>query len=383
MTALDPIPLALYVHFPWCVSKCPYCDFNSHALRGELPEQAYVDALLADLEQDLALAAGRRVVSVFLGGGTPSLFGAAALERLLVGLRPLLDPRPGLEITLEANPGTVEQGRFADYRALGINRLSLGIQSFDDDALTRLGRAHDASQAHAAVRNARAAGFDNLNLDLMHGLPGQTRSGAREDVAKACAVGAEHLSYYQLTLEPNTWFHRHPPALPDADTVWAIEQDGHERLAAAGYERYEVSAFARPGRRSAHNLNYWRFGDYLGIGAGAHGKLTTGDPPVVRRASKQRQPRAYLREACGSGRLLGERRLGPDDLVAEFMLNALRLREGFEPALFTRRTGLALERIAPTLARLVADGLLESDAGRVRASERGYRFLNDVVGAFC
>lgn len=364
------------------MSKCPYCDFNSHELRGELPEQAYVDALIADLEQHLPEVWGRRVVSIFLGGGTPSLFSAAALDRLLSKLRALLNLRPDLEITLEANPGTVEQGRFNEYRALGINRLSLGIQSFDDQALTRLGRAHDAGQAHAAIHSARAAGFDNFNLDLMYGLPGQTLAGAREDVAAACAHQPEHISYYQLTLEPNTRFHRYPPSLPDPDSLWEIEEQGLEHLAAAGYQRYEVSAFARPARRSQHNLNYWQFGDYLGIGAGAHGKLSAGQPPVVRRTSKQRQPRAYLREAAGAGRILGARQLDETDLVAEFMLNALRLAEGFAPALFTQRTGLAFERLAAPVARLVEDGLLTHDERGIRASERGYRFLNDVIAAF-
>ena len=290
-----PVPLALYIHIPWCARKCPYCDFNSHEARGPVPERAYVDALLADLEQDLPRVWGRRLESVFIGGGTPSLFSAEALERLLSGLRARLPLRPDTEITLEANPGTVERGRFAEFREAGINRLSIGVQSFDDEQLRRLGRIHDRRDAFAAAEAAHAAGLDNFNLDLMFGLPGQTVAQGLADIANAIALQPAHVSYYQLTIEPNTLFHQSPPTLPDDEMIDAIQQRAQVELARQGYERYEVSAFARENRRCRHNLNYWEFGDYLGIGAGAHGKLTDPASGQIHRLWKLKHPRDYLK----------------------------------------------------------------------------------------
>ncbi|MDH3714370.1 MAG: radical SAM family heme chaperone HemW, partial [Gammaproteobacteria bacterium] len=311
---ITPPPLSLYVHIPWCERKCPYCDFNSHQARGALPQREYIAALLADLDQELPDVWGRRVHSVFIGGGTPSLFDAAALAELLSGVRARLNLGADTEITLEANPGSSEQQRFTAYREIGINRLSLGVQSFDDASLRALGRVHDAQQAHRAIERARSAGFDNLNLDLMYGLPGQTLAHAERDIERAIAARPEHLSYYQLTLEPNTYFHRYPPQLPDEASIAQIESNSVLQLTRAGYSRYEVSAHAQPGRRSRHNLNYWQFGDYLGIGAGAHGKITHPQPPRVQRYSKQRQPKAYLQSAATPARIASRQVLKEGDL---------------------------------------------------------------------
>ncbi len=376
----DPPPLALYVHLPWCVHKCPYCDFNSHRLAAALPERAYVDALLADLDAQVAApAAARPLVSVFLGGGTPSLFSGAALRRLLDGIRTRCDLVPGAEITLEANPGAGDAGHFRAYRQAGVNRLSIGVQSLSAPQLRALGRIHDPSQARAAVAAARAAGFENINLDMMFGLPGQDLAAARADLDALMALNPEHLSYYQLTLEPNTAFAHAPPSLPDDDILDAMQEHGVERLAAAGFRRYEVSAYARPGRRCRHNLNYWRFGDYLGIGAGAHGKLTNVDAGVVERRANRLSPAAYL---AAPEMPSSHRRLGDDDLVLEFALNALRLLGGVEVALFTARTGLRADRLASARARLTAAGLLQPRPARLAATPLGQRFLNDVVAAF-
>ena len=373
-----PPPLALYVHIPWCVRKCPYCDFNSHELRDELPEHDYIDALVRDLDQDLPRVWGRTVESIFIGGGTPSLFSAEAIERLLSELRGRLPLRPGLETTLEANPGTVEQQRFADFRAAGINRLSIGIQSFDADQLVKLGRIHDRREAIRAAEAAHAAGFDNFNLDLMFGLPEQRREAALADLAIALDLEPSHLSWYQLTLEPNTWFHRHPPRLPDDDTVWDMQAAGRERLTAAGYTQYEVSAFARPGRECRHNLNYWRFGDYLGIGAGAHAKLTQVAEQRILRQWKPRHPRQYLARAGTLAGVDGSRDLAAGDARFEFLLNALRLNEGFTPELYTERTGLNFTELEDELRRLIDRGLLERD-GHIRTTATGQQFLNDVL----
>ncbi len=380
-TFTAPPPLALYVHLPWCVRKCPYCDFNSHAAR-EIPGTAYVDALLADLEQELPAVWGRRVESVFLGGGTPSLFSGEAIDRLLSGIRARLSLAPGAEITLEANPGTVEAGRFADYRAAGVNRLSLGVQSFDDGHLRAIGRIHDAAQARAAVEAARRAGFDHLNLDLMFGLPGQDRSTGLRDLQEAIDLAPEHLSWYQLTLEPHTPFANAPPPLPDEEEIVALWEAGRERLAAAGYGQYEVSAYARAGHRCRHNLNYWTFGDYLGIGAGAHGKITDAPGGRILRYHKQRSPQAYLRMAGTPERIRGERWLDADEVVFEFMMNVLRLPEGGDHALFEARTGLPCARVRPRLETLAEEGWLVFDGDRFRASERGARYLDDLVARF-
>jgi len=381
--AAGPPPLALYVHVPWCVRKCPYCDFNSHAAAGALPEGAYIDALLADLDLELVHAGSERpFVSIFIGGGTPSLLSGAAIARLLDGIR-----RRGLlaanaEITLEANPGTVDAGHFAAYRQAGVNRLSIGAQSLSARHLRALGRIHDPGQVRAALATARHAGFDNVNLDLMFALPGQTLAQAGADLDALLALAPEHVSYYQLTLEPNTAFHHAPPPLPDEDLADDMQQQGLARLADAGYRRYEVSAFARPGRRCRHNLNYWTFGDYIGIGAGAHGKLTGSNGGGVLRRAKQRRPQAYLDGAARGDPVSSTRVLDGADLVLEFALNAFRLVDGVEAALFTRRTGLPAERIAAPAAAARREGLLASGADRLRPTALGLRFANELIARF-
>lgn len=383
MNALPP--LSLYVHVPWCVRKCPYCDFNSHGVgRGAaLPEADYLEALIADLDADLPLAAGRELVSVFIGGGTPSLMSAAFYEGLFEALVRRLPLARDIEITLEANPGTLERGRFAGYRAAGINRLSLGVQSFQDAQLQALGRIHSGDDARRAVEEARRAGFDNLNLDLMHGLPGQTPALALADLDQALALAPEHLSWYQLTLEPNTEFHSHPPRLPEEETLWDIQDLGHERLEAASFARYEISAYARPGRRARHNLNYWRFGDYLGIGAGAHGKLSRRDDegaPAIERRWKSRQPEAYLRRREDPrGFVAGQRTIEETELPLEFAMNALRLVEGVPISIWSAYTGRTPEALNSRLAEARKKGLLVEDAGTLRASPQGLLFLNDLL----
>jgi oxygen-independent coproporphyrinogen-3 oxidase len=370
--------IAVYVHLPWCVQKCPYCDFNSHARPERIPEAEYVAALLADLDGDLDLAAGREVASVFLGGGTPSLFGVAAIASLIEGLDARLRLRHDAEITMEANPGTVEHGRFSGYAAAGVNRVSLGAQSFDGEMLRTLGRIHGPGEIEAAVDELVAAGIDNFNLDLMYALPRQSREGALADLESALELGPAHLSRYQLTLEPGTVFHRHPPPLPDDELAFEMQRDGDAKLAAAGFLQYEVSAWACPGRSCRHNLNYWRFGDYLGIGAGAHGKATLA--ATVIRTEKPRSPRAYL---AGGGRQGGIRRTIPSrELPFEYMLNALRLVDGFRLADFERATGLESAAVTPKLAELAARGLVQQDGGRCRASPLGFRFLNDLLAEF-
>ena len=374
-------PLGLYVHLPWCERKCPYCDFNSHQA-DDIPEQEYVSALLNDLEQDLPLVWGRRVETLFIGGGTPSLFSAAAIDRLLSGLRALLVFAPTIEITLESNPGSADVANYRGYREAGVNRLSIGVQSFDDRQLRNLGRVHDRAQALAAFDAARAAGFDNINLDLMFGLPGQDLAGATGDLAQALALAPEHLSHYQLTIEPNTLFHHAPPAdLPDDDSCWAQQGACAELLERHGYARYEVSAWSRAGYESRHNLNYWRFGDYLGIGAGAHGKITLAGEGRVLRRVRQRQPRAYLANA-GHDSVLRETELSAADLCFEFMLNALRLAGGFPTSLFHETTGLGLERILPALKTARDKGLIAFDAQKIRPSPLGLDHLNELQALF-
>ena len=377
-TALPP--LSLYVHFPWCVRKCPYCDFNSHALRGEIPETQYIDALLADLEADLPRVWGRPVRSIFLGGGTPSLFSPEAIERLLAGIRARVVLLPEAEVTLEANPGTVETDRFRGYRAAGVNRLSIGIQSFQPEQLQRLGRIHGRDEALGAAQAARAAGFDNFNLDLMFGLPQQTLDEALADLRTALALNPAHLSVYQLTLEPNTLFHAQPPALPDDDVIAAMQDALQTELADAGFAQYEVSAYARAGRRCRHNLNYWQFGDYLGIGAGAHAKITHAEG--ITRLWKVKQPRDYLEKTGTPAVLGGEQQLGKDDAVFEFMLNALRLTEGVPTILFGERTGLDSACLQKPLTQAVTRGLLEPDLDHIRPTPLGRRFLNDLIALF-
>ena len=373
------IPLSLYVHIPWCVRKCPYCDFNSHEQKGELPEQAYIDALLEDLRSDVEAAQGRPIQSVFFGGGTPSLFSPAAIGCFLEQADRLVPFAADVEITLEANPGTVDSSRFAGYRAAGVNRLSLGIQSLADDRLAALGRIHGRAEGLAAVEAARAAGFDNFNLDLMYALPGQSLAQAEAELRELLALQAPHVSWYQLTLEPNTLFYQRPPQLPDDDAIGDIMDMGLAVLAEHGYRQYEISAHAQPGRECRHNLNYWRFGDYLGIGAGAHAKLTQADGRILRSA-RQRHPQRYLQDAAD--RLSSTRALSRDELPIEFMLNALRLNRGVPAALFEARAGLPLSAIAPLLQLARERELLEPDPQRLQPTPLGRRFLNDLLALF-
>jgi putative oxygen-independent coproporphyrinogen III oxidase len=372
-------PLTLYVHLPWCVRKCPYCDFNSHEARAAVPEDAYVAALLVDLESALPSVWGRRCHAVFLGGGTPSLFSARAIDALLAGIRARLNVEPGAEITLEANPGTFEIEKFRDFAAAGVNRLSIGIQSFDPKHLARLGRIHDDHEARRAVEIAQTH-FANFNLDLMYGLPEQTPAEAAQDVATAVASAAPHLSFYQLTIEPNTLFSRHPPQLPEETTQDEIHEIVARGLADAGYVHYETSAHARPGRECRHNLNYWRFGDYLGIGAGAHAKISYADR--IEREVRARTPAEYMRRVAERAQVVERRELARRDLPFEFMMNALRLSEGVPVATFTERTGLPITAMQKPLAAAEAKGLIERDHVRIRASPLGQRFLNDLLELF-
>ena len=372
-------PLALYIHIPWCVRKCPYCDFNSHTASKVLPEDEYVDALLADLDQDLHAVYGRELSSIFFGGGTPSLFSAAALGRLLKGVEARIPFAGDIEITLEANPGTFEQEKFVAYRALGINRLSIGIQSFQQEKLEALGRIHNGDEAVRAAGMARQAGFDNFNLDLMHGLPDQSLDDALSDLRQAIALKPTHLSWYQLTLEPNTVFWNQPPVLPEDDTLWDIQEAGQALLAEHGYAQYEVSAYAQPGRPARHNLNYWSFGDFIGIGAGAHGKLSHPDGRIVR-TWKTRLPKDYLNPAKNFQ--AGEKILSNDELPFDFLMNALRLTAGVESRLYPERTGLSLDTLAEGRREAEQSGLMQVEPSRLAATERGQLFLNDLLQQF-
>lgn len=376
------IPLSLYLHLPWCVRKCPYCDFNSHRAGDEPPLDRYVDALIADLDAETARAAGRPLVSVFIGGGTPSLFSGAQIARILDAVAARFSLAADTEITLEANPGTVERGRFAAYRAAGVNRISLGAQSFDDASLAALGRIHTAAETRAAVDEARRAGLDNLNLDVMFALPGQSVAGAVADVTAALALAPAHVSHYQLTLEPNTRFYHAPPALPDADAAWEMQELCHEALAAGGYRRYEVSAFARADRECRHNLNYWEFGDYLAAGAGAHGKITDA-AGVVRRYAKPASPRAWMEAALAGRTAAAAAPVATGELPFEYLLNALRLIRGFSTADFEARTGLGPAALEPGLTLARRRGLIASyEAGGLRPTALGMRFLNDLQALF-
>jgi len=388
------VPLALYVHMPWCVRKCPYCDFNSHQLKSATPPGDYIDALICDFDSELPGLEGRRIDTVFFGGGTPSLFRPDEFARLLEALRQRIAFAGDAEITLEANPGTVERGRFAGYRDAGINRVSLGAQSFEPRALARLGRIHTAGDTHRAVEELRGAGIDNFNLDLMYALPGQMLDEAIADVRAACALRPAHISYYQLTLEPGTVFHARPPPLPDEDAAWMIQIECQQILAAEGFEQYEVSAYGQRGARCRHNLNYWLFGDYVGLGAGAHGKISSSLPDRILRTAKPNQPREYLGRlsatpvTAGSTTTscpapIGERKyIAAADLPFEFMLNALRLNEGFAIRDFECRTGLPLRSIEPALRRAGNRGLIEGGADRWRPTDVGARFLNDLQSSF-
>lgn len=372
-------PLSLYIHLPWCLKKCPYCDFNSHEAKGEFPEQRYLDALRADLESSLPLIWGRSVHSVFIGGGTPSLFSPDAIDRLLSDVRALLRLEADTEITLEANPGTFEKDRFKAFREAGVTRLSVGVQSFDDRFLQRLGRVHSADQARAALDEA-ARHFETFNIDLMYALPGQTLADLDRDLDIALGFNPPHLSVYHLTLEPNTYFAKFPPVLPDEDLAYAMLDRITERTGQAGLARYEVSAYARAGHRCFHNWNYWQFGDYLGIGAGAHGKLSFAHR--VLRQVRWRDPQLYMDHALQGQPMSSEEEVAPGELPFEFMLNALRLREGFPLALFNERTGLPLSKIMPALQQAEAKGWIERDLAQLRPTERGFDFLSDLQELF-
>jgi putative oxygen-independent coproporphyrinogen III oxidase len=372
-------PLSLYIHVPWCLRKCPYCDFNSHELRDALPEAAYVDALLADLEQAIPGIWGRRIVSVFIGGGTPSLLSPAAVERLLSGVRAALPLHPYAELTLEANPGTFEADKFRAYRDLGINRLSLGVQSFDALKLEALGRVHTADEARRAIEFAQRW-FDNFNLDLMYALPGQTLAQADADIVAALAYTPPHVSAYHLTLEPNTLFHRHPPALPDDDSAADMQQAIERRLHDSGYLHYETSAFGKPGHPARHNVNYWEFGDYLGIGAGAHSKISSPDRIV--REMRLKQPKAYMENVVAGTQVQLRQEVDDSERPFEFMMNALRLVDGFPVAMFTERTGLPITVVGRELDAAEERGLIERNHLRVRPTVRGQRFLNDLLQIF-
>ena len=372
-------PLSLYIHIPWCVRKCPYCDFNSHEAHGSVPEKEYVAALVRDLELALPLIWGRKVYTVFFGGGTPSMLSGESVAEILRNVRMLLPLDLGAEITLEANPGTVEAARFAAYRDAGVNRLSLGIQSFNDAHLQALGRIHSADEARRAIEIAQRH-FDNINLDLMYALPKQSLEQALQDVQTALAFAPQHLSCYHLTLEPNTLFHRNPPALPDDDASSDMQQRIEELLATHGYQHYETSAFALPKRQSRHNLNYWQFGDYLGIGAGAHSKLSFHDK-VIRQA-RHRQPQAYMEQVAKGTPLQSEHEVGCDELAFQFMMNALRLNQGFDSVLFQERTSLPLLGIRRELEEAEQRGLLFRDHQRIVPTQLGQRFLNDLLGIF-
>ena len=373
-------PLSLYVHLPWCLKKCPYCDFNSHELAAPgLPEQRYLDALVADLEAALALVWGRTVHSVFIGGGTPSLFSPQAIDRLLADIRARLRLAPDCEVTLEANPGTFERDRFRAFRSAGVTRLSVGVQSFNDTHLLALGRVHDRAQALAAVEEAAQA-FDTFNVDLMYALPGQSLADLRQDMATALALQSPHISIYHLTIEPNTYFAKFPPRIPDQDTAYEMLDLVTDMTLAAGLQRYEVSAYARSGHRCWHNLNYWQFGDYLGIGAGAHSKLSFAHRIV--RQVRHRDPRLYMDKALAGDCVASSTEVARADLPFEFMLNALRLKEGFALSHYCERTGLPMTAIERALAEAERRGLIERDLSRVRPTTRGFDFLNDLQAMF-
>jgi len=381
---MGAIPLTLYVHMPWCVRKCPYCDFNSHQLKSARPDVSYIAALLRDFERELPRIQGRRIDSVFFGGGTPSLFAPEDFARFLSEVRRRADLAEDAEITMEANPGTIERGRFAGYAQAGVNRVSLGAQSFEARMLERLGRIHSPEDTERAVEELRAARIENFNLDLMYALPEQTVEQALRDVAHACALNPAHISYYQLTLEAGTVFHSRPPPLPDEDMAWRMQTEGQELLAGAGFEQYEVSAYARNGARCRHNQNYWLFGDYLGVGAGAHGKVSIAAPERILRTVKPKQPGEYLAQANrGAEDVIGDcGAVQVRDLPFEFMLNALRLTEGFSNDCFERRTGLPFEAVRTQIEAAARRGLLESVPRGWRPTDLGRRFLNDLQAAF-
>lgn len=373
-------PLSLYIHIPWCVRKCPYCDFNSHAAEGQLPENTYLQCLLDDLRRDQHWAQGRPLQSIFFGGGTPSLFSGQAIAKILDGVERIVPFAPDIEITLEANPGTAEQQKFHDFAAAGVNRLSIGIQSFSDTHLKQLGRIHSSAQAKQAIAVARSAGFNNFNLDLMHGLPGQTLKQSSDDLHQAIEMGPTHLSWYQLTIEPNTAFYSSPPALPTDDTLAEIQQAGEALLSSAGFKQYEVSAYSQKNRQSRHNLNYWQFGDYLAIGAGAHGKITLLEENTILRFRKTRLPKHYMES--GGSYTAASNAIDSNDMALEFLMNALRLNDGFSTALFEQRTGQKLSDILPQLEALKQKSLVHQNGDQFSTTTLGQRYLNDVIETF-
>lgn len=378
---MTPIPLSLYIHIPWCIKKCPYCDFNSHQAKSVVPEDRYIQALLKDLESELPNIWGRPIESIFIGGGTPSLFSENAIDQLLSGLRQRLAIRPNIEITMEANPGTFEQEKFTAYRQVGINRLSIGIQSFNKAHLQSLGRIHDDKEALNAARIAQKAGFDNLNLDLMFGLPKQSTDEALDDLKQAIACNPSHISWYQLTIEENTLFHHNPPVVPNDDLLWEMQIQGQALLQQAGFKQYEVSAYAKNNKQCQHNLNYWQFGDYLGIGAGAHGKLSMPDGTITRH-SKFRQPKEYMRKALNGEARSSEKVLSNNDLGFEFMLNMARYKAGFNKDLFEARTMLPFSLIQETLEEVISKGLMTIEGSQYVTTQKGWEFSNNIVESF-
>ncbi len=376
-------PLSLYIHIPWCLHKCPYCDFNSHRIAGNsIPEERYLDALMADLEHDLPLIWGRPINTIFIGGGTPSLLSGRGIDRLLSQLRACLRIAPEAEITLETNPGTGDAAKFEAFHTAGINRLSIGVQSFDDDALRRLGRIHNGQQARHAYELARLAGFENINLDLMFALPGQTVANALDDLQTAIDLQPDHISCYQLTIEPHTPFHYEPPSPCDEKNAWQMQEQAKQFLGSHGYVQYEVSAYARDASQCRHNLNYWRFGDYLGIGAGAHSKLTNAQKQTITRLAKVRHPKRYIDRAGSPGCIQSRTSLQPGDIVLEFMMNALRLTAGFEKRLFAAQTGLPPHTLHATLETAIEKGLIGRDRLNIRPTELGRRYLNNLLELF-
>ena len=377
-----PPPLSLYIHFPWCVQKCPYCDFNSHELKKELDEKKYIDALINDLEQELPLFWGRSISSIFMGGGTPSLFSPESIDQLISALRARLTFAPDIEITMEANPGTVELGKFKEFSSAGINRLSIGIQSFNDDKLEKLGRIHGRKEAIRAAELAHDAGFNSFNLDLMYGLPDQSLTQAVDDIETAIALEPKHLSHYQLTIEPNTFFHHQPPSTPDDDKLWEMQEACQTTIAKHGYEQYEISAYAKDGYQCQHNLNYWQFGDYLGIGAGAHGKLTNAPEQKINRSWKTKQPQDYLDKAASEKRIAGEKILTRDDAAFEFMMNTLRLNNGFETELFQQHVGLPISVVEKALKEAEEKNWISWDLKRIKPTNTGRQYLNNLLELF-
>ena len=375
-------PLALYIHFPWCVQKCPYCDFNSHELKNPLDEKKYINALISDLEQELPLFWGRSISSIFMGGGTPSLFSPESIDQLISALRARLTFAPDIEITMEANPGTIELGKFKEFSSAGINRLSIGIQSFSDDKLEKLGRIHGRKEAIRAAELAHDAGFNSFNLDLMYGLPNQSLQQAVEDIETAIALEPKHLSHYQLTIEPNTFFHHQPPVTPDDDKLWEMQVACQASLAKNDYVQYEISAYAKDNYQCQHNLNYWQFGDYLGIGAGAHGKLTNAPEQKIHRSWKVKQPQDYLNKATSEKRIAGEKILTRDDATFEFMMNALRLNNGFETAIFQQHVGLPISSVENALKQAEEKGWINWDLKRIKPTDTGRQYLNNLLELF-